>query len=70
MSPNVSRYTRITGWALPLAFGGLVFALVGVWASTQEGGASPTGTGALALRAEPASSLVGPRIDHLAEEVK
>ena len=26
------RYTRITGWALPLAFGGLVFALVGVWA--------------------------------------
>ena len=51
-----------TGWAIPMALV-IVFVSTVVWA---DSGASSSTNGALALRAEPASSLDASRIDHLA----
>lgn len=54
------------GWVVPMAFV-LAVGMTIVWANS---GASAAPTGALALRAEPASSLDASRFDHLAGDAK
>lgn len=64
MKPAESIVGSHIGWVIPMAF------LLSVAITVVGAGASSSTNGALALRAEPASSLDAPRIDHLAGEAR